>query len=102
MVDWLDPTQLQRESGAYIRLRCCFSRLHSLTVAFVNVIFVCFGLYIWEVFQTSDFELSILQRRRKLRWHWVSCLASLSFAYGLVSDYFSRVRPLVRLSCSES
>ncbi|KAI0771897.1 hypothetical protein BD413DRAFT_623974 [Trametes elegans] len=54
MVDWMSPEQLVREQMGYI-----------------NVVFAFFGLYIWEVFQTSDFEWSVIQRRRKIRWHWV-------------------------------
>ncbi|KAI0721844.1 hypothetical protein C8T65DRAFT_169688 [Cerioporus squamosus] len=54
MVNWSSPQELAKEN-----------------VAYANVIFACFGLYVWEVFQTSDFELSILQGRRKLRWQWV-------------------------------
>ncbi|RPD61894.1 hypothetical protein L226DRAFT_571294 [Lentinus tigrinus ALCF2SS1-7] len=53
MVNWSSPAELAKEG-----------------VAYGNLIFACFGLYVWEVFQTSDFELSILQRRRKLRWQW--------------------------------
>ncbi|KAH9943089.1 uncharacterized protein BXZ73DRAFT_97147 [Epithele typhae] len=54
MPDWSDPKELQHES-----------------VAYTNVIFACFGLYIWEVFQTFDFELSLLRGRRKFRLEWV-------------------------------
>ncbi|KAI0773896.1 hypothetical protein C8Q74DRAFT_1201136 [Fomes fomentarius] len=54
MPDWSSLLEQTKESEAYSRL-----------------IFACFGLYVWEVFQTSDFELSILQGRRKLRWEWV-------------------------------
>ncbi|KAI0637840.1 hypothetical protein C8Q77DRAFT_1214825 [Trametes polyzona] len=55
MVDWTSPAELAKDHVGYI-----------------NVTFAFFGLYIWEVFQTSDFELSVITRRRKLRWHWVS------------------------------
>ncbi|KAI0751393.1 hypothetical protein C8Q80DRAFT_1098417 [Daedaleopsis nitida] len=54
MVDWSSQREIAKEG-----------------VSYSNLIFACFGLYIWEVFQTFDFELSILQRRRKLRWQWV-------------------------------
>ncbi|KAI0370245.1 hypothetical protein BV20DRAFT_966875 [Pilatotrama ljubarskyi] len=54
MVDWTSPELLAKDKGAY-----------------VNITFAFFGLYIWEVFQTSDFELAVLQRRRRIRWHWV-------------------------------
>ncbi|KAI0676899.1 hypothetical protein C8Q78DRAFT_962386 [Trametes maxima] len=54
MVDWLAPAEIAKVKAGY-----------------VNVTFAFFGLYIWEVFQTSDFEWSVIQRRRKIRWHWV-------------------------------
>lgn len=50
MVDWTSQTELARE-----------------TVAYANVIFASFGLYIWEVFQTSDFEWSVIEGKRKLK-----------------------------------
>ncbi|TBU32089.1 hypothetical protein BD311DRAFT_775638 [Dichomitus squalens] len=49
MVDWTSQQELTRDGAANI-----------------NVVFASFGLYIWEVFQTSDFEWSILQGKRKL------------------------------------
>ncbi|KAI0663074.1 hypothetical protein C8Q70DRAFT_491292 [Cubamyces menziesii] len=54
MVDWASQEQVTKDEGVY-----------------VNLVFAFFGLYVWEVFQTSDFEWAVLQRRRKLRWHWV-------------------------------
>ena len=93
MVNWHDPAELQRESCA----SSCVSGPSRplipllLLVAYVNVIFACFGLYIWEVFQTSEFELSILQRRRRVRWHWVR--DNLNPRRTIVSSLrFSRVR----------
>ncbi|KAI0650051.1 hypothetical protein C8Q79DRAFT_923463 [Trametes meyenii] len=53
MVDWLAPAEIAKVKAGY-----------------VNVTFAFFGLYIWEVFQTSDFEWAVIQRRRKIRWHW--------------------------------
>ncbi|KAI1792883.1 hypothetical protein LXA43DRAFT_1060251 [Ganoderma leucocontextum] len=55
MVDWKSQVELQRE-----------------TVAYANVIFASFGLYVWEVFQTSDFEWAVLERKRKLKWEMLN------------------------------
>ncbi|KAI0829483.1 hypothetical protein BC628DRAFT_1315197 [Trametes gibbosa] len=54
MVNWASPEVLAKDR-----------------VGYVNVTFAFFGLYIWEVFQTSDFEWSVITGRRKIRWHWV-------------------------------
>lgn len=50
MVDWTSQGELHRDS-----------------VAYANVIFASFGLYIWEVFQTSDFEWAVFEGKRKLK-----------------------------------
>ncbi|TFK93904.1 hypothetical protein K466DRAFT_594037 [Polyporus arcularius HHB13444] len=60
MVNWSSPQELAKEN-----------------VAYSNLVFACFGLYVWEVFQTSKFELSIFEGRRKLRWQWVRLLSFL-------------------------
>ncbi|EIW62081.1 uncharacterized protein TRAVEDRAFT_57188 [Trametes versicolor FP-101664 SS1] len=57
MVNWTSPEELAKDR-----------------VGYVNVTFAFFGLYVWEVFQTSDFEWAVLTRRRKIRWHWVMFL----------------------------
>ena len=56
-----------------------------LTVAYANVIFASFGLYIWEVFQTSDFEWSIIERKRKLKLQMV-CRKPLPVVGDLTSN----------------
>lgn len=35
---------------------------------FTKLIFALFGLYLWEIFQTSDFEWSIITGKRKFGW----------------------------------
>ena len=44
----------------------------------VNVSF--FGLYLWELFQTCDFEWSLVTRRRKFQWPLVSPYLTLLHA----------------------
>ncbi|TBU48466.1 hypothetical protein BD309DRAFT_1015556 [Dichomitus squalens] len=68
MVDWTSQQELTRDGAANI-----------------NVVFASFGLYIWEVFQTSDFEWSILQGKRKVKWQWgMRCLPFFIARYILV------------------
>ena len=35
---------------------------------FLKLIFSLFGVYIWELFTTCDFEYSLLSKRRAFRW----------------------------------
>lgn len=43
----------------------------STAVAFEKLIYCLFGLYVWELFQTCDFEWSIVTRQRKFTWPMV-------------------------------
>ncbi|KAF6762761.1 hypothetical protein DFP72DRAFT_876875 [Ephemerocybe angulata] len=71
MVDWKDPLQILRASDA-----------------FQKIIFAFFGLYVWELFVTSDFEWSLLTRRRAFHWPLVFfflCRYCMFFAFiGLI------------------
>ncbi|TFK76122.1 hypothetical protein BDN72DRAFT_756987 [Pluteus cervinus] len=51
MVDWSDPVEIQRDSEVFMKL-----------------VFVLFGVYVWELFMTWDFEWSLIMKRRKFRW----------------------------------
>ncbi|KAJ3981861.1 hypothetical protein F5890DRAFT_1533003 [Lentinula detonsa] len=51
MVNWSDSQVIERDSLAFDRVVFCF-----------------LGVTIWELFSTWDFEWSLLQGRRKLRW----------------------------------
>ncbi|TFK27079.1 hypothetical protein FA15DRAFT_666815 [Coprinopsis marcescibilis] len=51
MVNWSDPVEIARGSEA-----------------FQKIIFAFFGLYVWELFMTSDFEWSLLSRKRRFHW----------------------------------
>ncbi|KAJ3977266.1 hypothetical protein EV361DRAFT_863969 [Lentinula raphanica] len=59
MVDWSDPQVIQRDSLAFDRVVFCF-----------------LGVTIWELFSTCDFEWSLIQGRRKLRWPLVKTFQS--------------------------
>ncbi|EIM88245.1 uncharacterized protein STEHIDRAFT_155595 [Stereum hirsutum FP-91666 SS1] len=54
MTDWTSETELATDARA-----------------FTKILFTFFGIYVWELFQTSDFEISILLGRRKLQWPMV-------------------------------
>lgn len=74
---WLTGMTLYRLQG---RLVCVCSALDSWCFidwfgdvdAFQKIIFAFFGLYIWEMFMTIDFEWSLLTRRRVFHWPLVS------------------------------
>ncbi|KAF9821432.1 hypothetical protein IEO21_00678 [Rhodonia placenta] len=51
MVDWTSPAEISRDADVYGKL-----------------IFALFGLYVWELFQTSGFEYSIITMKRKFTW----------------------------------
>ncbi|KAI0921523.1 hypothetical protein AcW2_006468 [Taiwanofungus camphoratus] len=51
MVDWSSPSQLAKDSDSFSKLVCAL-----------------FGVYVWEIFQTSSFEWSLLTGRRKFSW----------------------------------
>lgn len=74
MVDWTSQVELSRETGMLSYRLLYRPRSHStlLAVAYANVVFASFGLYIWEVFQTSDFEWSVIEGKRKLKLELVS------------------------------
>ncbi|KAF9534414.1 hypothetical protein CPB83DRAFT_756352 [Crepidotus variabilis] len=57
MVDWLDPVEIAKDYDVFSKL-----------------LFTLFGAYLWEVFMTSDFEWSLLTRRRRFRWPLVSII----------------------------
>jgi len=50
MVNWQDPAELQRDAEVFAKL-----------------IFALFGLYVWELFMTCDFEWSLITKRRHFR-----------------------------------
>ncbi|KAI9067601.1 hypothetical protein FKP32DRAFT_1755020 [Trametes sanguinea] len=80
MADWTSTAELTKDKTAY-----------------VNVVFAFFGLYVWEVFQTSDFEWSVIQRRRKIRWHWVFlfiCRYSIIFSMAALMASFVMKHPI--------
>lgn len=75
MVQWNDATEIAKES----RTSLIFSLFHIAEFClrcveiFTKLIFALFGLYLWEIFQTSDFEWSIITGKRKFGWPLVCC-----------------------------
>ncbi|KIY49568.1 hypothetical protein FISHEDRAFT_41714 [Fistulina hepatica ATCC 64428] len=51
MVNWASPVENEKDY-----------------IVFQNTIFTLFGLYLWELLTTWNFEWSLLTRRRKFRW----------------------------------
>ncbi|KAG2152009.1 hypothetical protein BD769DRAFT_1623669 [Suillus cothurnatus] len=51
MVDWKTPKEIEAKG-----------------ILFIKVVYVLFGIYIWEICTTGRFELSIFLGRRKLAW----------------------------------
>jgi len=73
-VDWNDPKEIAREADVFQKL-----------------IFCLFGLYIWELFTTCDFEWSLITKRRRLRWpltFFFLCRYCILFAFiGLIISF---------------
>ena len=81
MADWNSTEEVTKDSRASLGdLQNAINVTHTgdLIGVFVNVIFVFFGIFIWEFATTWDFELSIITRKRKFTWPLVS-LSSLGF-----------------------
>ena len=76
MVQWAAAVEIAREAGMCPNLLVDFSEFMGDTGVFTNLIFCLFGIYFWEVFQTSDFEWSLITRARKFSWPLV-CIMSL-------------------------
>ncbi|EPT02874.1 hypothetical protein FOMPIDRAFT_1015128 [Fomitopsis schrenkii] len=62
MVNWKNPTEVLQDTDVYEKL-----------------VFALFGLYVWELFQTSGFEWSLITRTRKLTWPLINCEALYTF-----------------------
>ncbi|TFY65101.1 hypothetical protein EVJ58_g2196 [Rhodofomes roseus] len=70
MVDWTNASEIALDSDVYGKL-----------------VFALFGVYVWEVFQTSGFEWSLITRTRKLKWplsktlrpEYINCQALYTF-----------------------
>lgn len=70
MVDWSSPKEIEKDSGEFrliLKSNGSVFELLELDV-FLKLIFSLFGVYIWELFTTCDFEYSLLSRRRTFRW----------------------------------
>ncbi|KAF9468960.1 hypothetical protein BDZ94DRAFT_1153057 [Collybia nuda] len=51
MVNWSDPSEVGKDYDVFLKL-----------------IFALFGVYVWELFTTCDFEWSLISGRRRFRW----------------------------------
>ncbi|KAJ7904319.1 hypothetical protein B0H14DRAFT_2662270 [Mycena olivaceomarginata] len=76
MVNWSDPKEILKDSDA-----------------FEKIIFAFFGMQMWELFMTCDFEWSLLTRRRRFRWPLsnffptIPALVSLYLVFFFLSRY---------------
>lgn len=73
MARWAASEDIARETGM-CRDHQCFGDSFNMVGAgtFEELLLCLFGLYLWEVLQTSDFEWSLLSRARKFSWPFVS------------------------------
>jgi len=51
MIDWNSPAEVVKDA-----------------LAFQKLVYALFGLFVWEIFQTCEFEWSLITRRRKFTW----------------------------------
>ncbi|TFY72477.1 hypothetical protein EVG20_g511 [Dentipellis fragilis] len=77
MVDWTNPLTEYQE-----------------LLAFNKVVLSCFGLYVWELFVTVDFEWSIFTGRRSCQWHLVSHAITLRTKCDPVLTIYALAVPL--------
>lgn len=70
MVNWSDSKEIAIDSGVLsTHIGDLIPFIWNLNIdVFLKLIFSLFGVYIWELFMTWDFEWSLLSRRRTFRW----------------------------------
>ncbi|PPQ77775.1 LOW QUALITY PROTEIN: hypothetical protein CVT25_011210 [Psilocybe cyanescens] len=77
MASWSTAGEIAKDSGyldiskRYITL----TMLDTLIDIFLKLVFTLFGVYVWELFMTWDFEWSLVTRRRTFRWP-LRCITS--------------------------
>ncbi|CCM02830.1 uncharacterized protein FIBRA_04942 [Fibroporia radiculosa] len=74
MVNWQSTLEIAHDSDVYSKL-----------------VFALFGVYVWEVFETSDFEWSLITRRRKFTWplcEYTRLKSRLSFRMTYGNSFF--------------
>ncbi|KAJ7699871.1 hypothetical protein B0H17DRAFT_1047472 [Mycena rosella] len=81
MVNWSDPAEILKDSDA-----------------FAKIIYLFFGIQLWEVITTAGFEWSLLTRRRKFRWPLVR--TSFFFFLSRYCMLFSMIGLIISLSIS--
>jgi hypothetical protein len=67
---------------------CNLTILHVVDV-FSKIVFALFGVYVWELSVTSDFEWSLITGRRRFRWPLASSLIVLSHFLAETSAEYS-------------
>lgn len=91
MPDWNSPEELAKDGRKFSYDIIAEWSLTFVDVAgvFVNVIFVFFGLYLWEFTTTCDFEWSLITRKRKFTWPLVcSHCCDLLLTHSLTHCFF--------------
>ena len=73
MARWTAAEEVARETGTFGDVVRPRHPLNMVGVGIFEELLLClFGLYLWEVLQTGDFEWSLLTRARKFSWPFVS------------------------------
>ena len=79
MVQWAAAAEVAKEAGTSFN-RFFEFRPDTLPGIFTKLIFCLFGIYVWEIFQTSDFEWCLITRKRKFTWPLV-CVIFLNLSH---------------------
>ncbi len=69
---WLNLRMKEVSQHTFFENIMVYSRKEQCAVVLTNLIFVLFGLYVWEILITLDFEWSLISRTRKMSWPLVS------------------------------
>jgi hypothetical protein len=78
MVNWSDPAEIAQDSGMPTEASgepFWFFEFRGLGAFLKLGTYTLFGVYVWELFMTCDFEWSLITRRRRFRWPLVRWLS---------------------------
>jgi len=81
MVRWSNTEEIAKDGGEHAKTFLHEVPMIKFIDVFAKLVFVLFGVYVWELFTTCDFEWSLLSGRRRFRWPLVS-FATLLLWYG--------------------
>ena len=75
MVVWAAAAEIAKEAGMFSKYLSFVDASDLRIGIFTKLIFCLFGIYVWEIFQTCDFEWSLITRKRKFSWPlvWLLC-----------------------------